>query len=490
MAHLAASNSAFEPSNAVKWFHDNSRWNKHFHSISNDFPDISNHDETETWFKGIVWHAAAIIGVGAGLTLVIFIGYMAACCCCKPEPSRQPESVEQLLDNRQNQVSHKQPPPYNRKRLITIVVLSLVYLAIGFSVFKPVRVLSVKYHDGLKAITSTKDTLSEAKTDASKAEDPLEEAVDATEKIVDCADAEDFYNNVTSAWDHTQGALTGLKQLVHHLDPVVDHGEDSRHTGKEFSYNVAGLLCFTVIVLLFTMIPCRPCSIGYKGCSVPLNLLLLLLLWVTTAMVFTVGTMFSDFCYNPDGNAIKSIKGATSNSSLSARSVEFYVHCNPSMHSEDRYGGIIFFLSEASDRTSDALNEFERVNETVHEQCSGNITNNFERVYADLKEASNHLRTTEDKLSCRAIQGNWHDFRGTFCNDVITKGIVPLLGVLTALSVLLSIILMFGWTVCVQHPGKRREHQYNAEVNGTQIEGTGFYDRGGFNVQESYPYRG
>ena len=41
--------TTYQPSSAVKWLHERQRWDKDFHTVSNDFPNILDTEDRKPW---------------------------------------------------------------------------------------------------------------------------------------------------------------------------------------------------------------------------------------------------------------------------------------------------------------------------------------------------------------------------------------------------------------------------------------------------------
>lgn len=236
-------------------------------------------------------YAAIIIGIGATLVLIVSGGYILAGCCMKPPPEKlQAASTEQdrLLtgSNTPQSTSSGSRKLYNRRLLITMVILCFIFLPLAAMTFKPLRSLNNQYRNALSDLATAKDNFSVSQTYVIKSNGSLRDPGLTVNKIL----AEDssitglnefqLGLNETVTWSNR--AIKALERAIGKIGTVSDRGDTAiKDKGRNFGYSVAGLMCFSVTLLLFTLIPKRSCVLGYQGCGIPINILFVTLLWVS-----------------------------------------------------------------------------------------------------------------------------------------------------------------------------------------------------------------
>lgn len=193
-------------------------------------------------------------------------------------------------------------------------------------------------NSGLDSLNSTRHLLVRAIGIVENLQGVVDDAVNTTEVIASRVPAherentkfDEFQSALKQSLSESSGVIHAVRDIVKNMNETEHNGrETSNEYGRKVAYAYASFMCFSILVLGLMLLPVRCCSYAYKSVGVPLNVSFLLLLWVGTALAFSIGLVFSDFCMKPNQNMLTNFQ-AVAGLGNSTNSVHFYLSCNTS----------------------------------------------------------------------------------------------------------------------------------------------------------------
>lgn len=359
---------------------------------------------------------AIYAAIGLGLVMVVILGYVVACCCCSAKRVPRAADTESLLRN----ATEVKPKRYNRGRVITLVVLSFIVLIFAAATFKPVRSFDDGFNrglDGVESISNSFKTVEKMLGNATTLLNSVKKPVDEASKEAKDEDLreslKEFSDNIDGV-THSINDVKGIAGDLHRdIDKTVKNGRHySNEYAKKFAYAYAGVMCFSITLLLITMIPKYLCACTYKCVGVPTNILFLMVLWIGTGIFLFVGIFFADYCMQPNGNVLKNFQSAHGHDSKASQSVQYYLVCDPSNPNQNITGIAHDLDNLVSKVDSKVVEAYSKVNAKV--QSSDNLDKSIKRQFAAANVTVNAVRTTlshaNSLVGCKNVRKPWDSF--------------------------------------------------------------------------------
>lgn len=350
-------------------------------------------------------------GIGAGLVLIVILGYLVSCCCCSSK-RRTSDETQSLL------IASTPPKKYNRGRIIALVLLSFVFLIMAAATFKPIRSFDSGYNRGLDGVENVRNSFQTVKKMMENCTTLLlniQSVSDETARQVS-GDLKDSLEQLSSNIYNARGSIEDVKNIAHQLSKDVDtavqkgRGYSDRYA-KGIAYSYASIMCFSIIILLLTMIPKYLCSRVYKCCGVPTNVLFLCVLWIATSVLLMLGIFFADYCMEPNGNTLKNFQSAHVGDAKVSQSVEYYLSCNPAKPHQNVTGIARDLKDIVSEVNSKVVNVYLDVNEQVQKaDLNPEIKKQFGALGQSVKLVKATLDHAADLANCASIREPWDNF--------------------------------------------------------------------------------
>ena len=315
--------------------------------------------------------ALTIAIIGVIIFFIITVTYCAAFCCarcggnpataicCRGAARTAPKGEGALAE-------HQQKESRNLKILfIGTLGLCLVHLLLGVGIFTSVSNMG-------KGVTTTMDAgsgvlaliggIGTAMVDLGNEMTVLEGNIQAAVDSMQTAGAPpSSTQGLVNAKVQTASASVLLVSAEATTSQVTQEGQKQIDDAKtQVQQNVdmagfalAGAVCATVVFMAIALTPIAPCVHVFK-CSMFLNKVMLLVLWLATAVLCVLAMAMSDFCADPQHSLVHSIGNGQP-------TLAYYVECtnadtpitNPNFTAPGLYGEVANFYY--SSRTSQAL---------------------------------------------------------------------------------------------------------------------------------------
>eukprot|EP01138_Halocafeteria_seosinensis_P001212 gb/GECG01001241.1/.p1 GENE.gb/GECG01001241.1/~~gb/GECG01001241.1/.p1 ORF type:complete len:554 (+),score=45.86 gb/GECG01001241.1/:1-1662(+) len=473
----------YKPSDKVIWLHGRTRFTASFEPATNEFPSSLKWDgESREWMEGCVTWGGAFALLGLVLSGLFLLGYIISLCCCfrycsakkKDAANMAKLSCKGTASDREN-ASLAGPQPiawaYNRKLYLLTLGSGVVFLLLALTTFYPVTAF---FDDGvnrsLDGIDSARALLQRLIDVANQVIDLLSGVEQKTRDIADdvpqSSDVHDFLIDFANAAEAPQQSaedgIVAAEGLEDRLRNVVSDGRDASDTyATKIAFTYVGILCFSMLIFLVTLIPWKLFSCPYKAVGVPLNLVFLFLLWTFTGIYLVIGLMSADYCMRPNENTIELFESSAGPNSKSTQSVRYYLSCDPTSPERNitKNDGVRYDVRQTVVETENfAVDKFEETVRKIEDEADSNAEENaverFKRLNSTLQDTLNVVRELDDIASCSSLRATWDIFVDAFCDKFINDGIITLFGIQTFMAVTLTAIMGFGWSFCIRHPSR------------------------------------
>lgn len=134
---------------------------------------------------------------------------------------------------------------------------------------------------------------------------------------------------LTQALANSRKSGQSSAYLAYRIDDVLNTADSYQRTyGVKVAFTYTALVCGTTVVYLLSLVPSRICACVYKA-IVPAKVVAVTVVWVVAGVVFLLGLLTSDFCWDPNRNVLKLLKSDPSHSTA-YKTVAYFTNCSRS----------------------------------------------------------------------------------------------------------------------------------------------------------------